>query len=81
MLIGLKTHQKNILINPDYIIAVKTVSDNLTNITTSERVKPNLEIVIGSRNETEPEVFSTSYFMEEFKAIVSSALSVQTLAN
>ena len=81
MLIELKTRQCDILINPDYIISVKTVSDGLTNMTTGEKSKPYLEIVVGSCNNTESEVFTTSYSMEEFKLLVSSALSVQTLAN
>lgn len=81
MLIELKTHQGNVLINPEYIISVKTISHGLRNIATGENLKPDLEIVIGSRNDTEPEVFTTSYSMEEFKSLVSSALPIQTLAN
>lgn len=81
MLIELKTHQGNVLINPEYIISVKTISHGLRNIATGENLKPDLEIVIGSHNDTEAEVFTTSYSMEEFKSLVSSALPIQTLAN
>ena len=81
MLIELKTHQGNILVNPEYIISVKTISHGLRNLATGENLKPDLEIVVGSRNDTEPEVFTTSYSMQEFKSLIPSTLSVQTLAN